>query len=93
MSESASGSGPSPSPSSSPVLGELRLGMVVFDRRYDMPGEIAGFAGPLVHLIRPTGLHWEANRFSLRLATPYEKRQLRALGALHRTRLKGIRGR
>ncbi|RDG39333.1 hypothetical protein DVH02_04510 [Streptomyces corynorhini] len=63
--------------------------MVVFDRQCDLAAEIVGFAGPMVRVVRPTGLHWQTHRVSLRPATPYEERQLAALAALHRTRLKG----
>ncbi|MFD7284492.1 hypothetical protein [Streptomyces sp. NPDC059863] len=80
---------PRPLPVSRPGPGELRVGMAVFDRHYDMPAEITGFAGPMVLLTRPTGLHWRVHPISLRPATPYEERQLLALAALHRTRLRG----
>ncbi|MER8066732.1 hypothetical protein ABTZ59_00205 [Streptomyces sp. NPDC094034] len=83
----------SPAPRSAPrsrsAPGELRVGMTVFDRHYDMPAVITGFAGPMVLLTRPTGLRWHVHRISVRPATPYEERQLLALAALHRTRLKG----
>ncbi|MFD7117357.1 hypothetical protein ACFWAA_09950 [Streptomyces sp. NPDC059922] len=81
---------PRPLPVSRPGPGELRIGMAVFDRHYDMPAEISGFAGPMVLLTRPTGLRWQVRHISLRPATPYEKRQLLALARLHRTRLKGL---
>ncbi|MFD6342482.1 hypothetical protein [Streptomyces sp. NPDC060131] len=80
---------PRPLPVSRPGPGELRIGMAVFDRHYDMPAEISGFAGPMVLLTRPTGLRWQVPHISLRPATPYERRQLLALAQLHRTRLKG----
>lgn len=64
----------------------LRIGMIVFDRRQDMIARIVAFSGPLVHLIRPSGLTWQASGTSLRPGTPYEQRQFAALGKLHRQR-------
>ncbi|MFD5032504.1 hypothetical protein ACFVWX_19480 [Streptomyces sp. NPDC058220] len=64
--------------------------MAVYDRGYEMPAEIYGFVGPLVLLIRPTGLNWKAHRTAVRPATAHERVQLRALAALHRQRLRGM---
>ncbi|MFJ2177158.1 hypothetical protein ACIQVO_25560 [Streptomyces sp. NPDC101062] len=63
---------------------ELRVGMAVFDRRTDMPGVIRSFAGPVVCLVRPSGLTWQATLISVRPATARERAQLRALAKLHR---------
>ncbi|KRV47255.1 hypothetical protein AQ490_07195 [Wenjunlia vitaminophila] len=68
--------GPSPGPG-------LTVGMVVYDRRWEMPATIVGFDGPFVCLTRPTGLTWRARRASLRPATTRERRQLRAIAVLH----------
>ncbi|MFJ2111823.1 hypothetical protein ACIOEX_07895 [Streptomyces sp. NPDC087850] len=64
----------------------LRIGMIVFDKREDMVAEVIAFTGPLVHLIRPSGLHWYTSWVSLRPGTPYERRQIAALAKLHRQR-------
>jgi hypothetical protein len=66
--------------------------MVVFDRHYEMVGTVEGLVGPLVHLRRPTGLTWQSRWASVRPGTDYERRQLRALAALHRLRHKGLSG-
>ncbi|SCG03459.1 MULTISPECIES: hypothetical protein [unclassified Streptomyces] len=60
----------------------LTFGMVVYDRAYEMPGRVTGFAGNLVRLARPTGLTWSARRTSVRPATAWEMRQLTALARL-----------
>ncbi|MDX3850303.1 hypothetical protein [Streptomyces sp. AK02-01A] len=70
--------------------GGLRIGMVVYDSACEMVGTIDEFMGPLVHLSRPTGLTWQSRWVSLRQGTAYERRQLRAIGALHRQRRKGF---
>ena len=70
--------------------GGLRIGMVVYDRTYEMVAVIRGFTGPLVHLARPTGLEWHSRWAFVRPGTAYEQRQLRALAALHRLRHKGL---
>jgi hypothetical protein len=64
--------------------------MVVYDRHFDMVGVVDDFVGPLVNLSRPTGLTWQSRWTSVRQGTEYEKRQLRAIGALHRLRHKGL---
>ncbi|RDG35060.1 hypothetical protein DVH02_27305 [Streptomyces corynorhini] len=60
--------------------------MIVFDRRQDMVAKIIDFSGPLVHLLRPSGLNWRTSWVSLRPGTPYERRQIAALAKLHRQR-------
>lgn len=55
-----------------------------------MVGVVDAFDGPFVRLSRPTGYAWRARRASLRPGTDYERRQVRAIGALHRQRHKGI---
>ncbi|MFJ4921001.1 hypothetical protein [Streptomyces sp. NPDC088725] len=70
----------------------LCVGMVVYDRSYDMVGVVDDFVGPLVHLSRPTGLTWQSRWASVRQGTPYEHRQLQAIAALHRLRHKGLPG-
>ncbi|MFE2035920.1 hypothetical protein ACFXBB_22205 [Streptomyces scopuliridis] len=61
----------------------LTIGMVVYDRVYDMPARVIGFGGHLVHLERPTGLTWASRWTSVRPATDWEQRQLRAIAKLH----------
>ncbi|MFE1963089.1 hypothetical protein [Streptomyces sp. NPDC059479] len=61
----------------------LTFGMAVYDRAYEMPGRVTGFAGDLVRLARPTGLTWAARRSFVRPATAWERRQLVALAKLH----------
>ncbi|WP_236710644.1 hypothetical protein [Streptomyces sp. 150FB] len=68
----------------------LCVGMVVYDKTYEMVGVVDAFVGQLVYLSRPTGLTWQTRWFSVRQGTPYEQRQLRAIGALHRLRRKGL---
>ncbi|KIF77506.1 hypothetical protein QR77_33955 [Streptomyces sp. 150FB] len=70
--------------------GGLCVGMVVYDRSYEMVGVIDNIVGPFVHLSRPTGLTWQSRWVSVRVGTEYEHRQLRAIGALHRLRHKGL---
>lgn len=64
--------------------------MVVYDRTYEMIGVVDDFIGPFVCLKRPTGLAWQSRWVSIRPGTEYEQRQLRALGNLHRRRMKGL---
>ncbi|MFD8870760.1 MULTISPECIES: hypothetical protein [unclassified Streptomyces] len=71
------------------VLPTLAVGMVVYDRRYEMPGTITDFHGPMVCLTRPTGLEWRSHCVSVRPATAYERRQLRAIARLHTQRQRG----
>ncbi|MFJ4920342.1 hypothetical protein [Streptomyces sp. NPDC088725] len=68
----------------------LCIGMVVYDRSYDMVGVVDDFAGPLVNLSRPTGLTWTSRWASVRAGTEYERRQLRAIAELHKLRHKGL---
>lgn len=70
--------------------GGLRIGMVVYDRVHEMVGVIDGFVGPFVNLSRPTGLTWQSRWVSVRRGTPHELRQIKAIGALHRLKLKGF---
>ncbi|MDW6058747.1 hypothetical protein SAZ11_12760 [Streptomyces sp. FXJ1.4098] len=71
------------------TLPRLTVGMVVYDRHYDMPATIADFDGPMVCLTRPTGLKWRSHCVSVRPATQYERRQLRAIAQLHAQRQRG----
>ncbi|KRV49177.1 hypothetical protein AQ490_21475 [Wenjunlia vitaminophila] len=64
--------------------GEVRVGMVVFDRDVEMPGTVRYLDGLMVELVRPTGMVWRVNYRRLRAATAWERRQLRALARLHR---------
>lgn len=68
----------------------LSIGMVVYDAHFDMVGVVDEFVGPLVNLSRHTGLTWQSRWTSVRRGTEYEKRQLRAIGALHKLRHKGL---
>jgi hypothetical protein len=68
----------------------LCVGMVVYDKTYEMVGVVDDFVGHLVCLSRPTGLTWQSRWFSVRQGTPYERRQLRAIAALHKLRQKGL---
>jgi hypothetical protein len=72
------------------VLPSLAVGMVVYDRRYEMPGTIVDFDGSMVCLTRPTGLAWRSHCVSVHPATAYERRQLRAIAQLHAQRQRGI---
>ncbi|WP_405675381.1 hypothetical protein OG292_06510 [Streptomyces sp. NBC_01511] len=75
-----------PKPARESARHGLRIGMIVFDRRQDMVAKTIAFSGPLVHLLRPSGLNWQASRVSLRPGTPYERRQIAALAKLHQQR-------
>ncbi|MFJ8002701.1 hypothetical protein ACIQ7D_37345 [Streptomyces sp. NPDC096310] len=72
---------------------ELRVSMAVFDPKTDMPGVITAFSGNLVRLARPSGRIWYATRISVRPATAWERRQLRALADHHRKQLGRTSGR
>lgn len=74
-------------PASSPGMPELRVGMAVFDPGLEMPGYVDALYGGVVRVIRPSGLTWEARRISVRPATEWEERQLRALAWLLRKQL------
>ncbi|MGW3562778.1 hypothetical protein ACWDSL_02550 [Streptomyces sp. NPDC000941] len=78
-----------PSANWTSTLPRLAVGMVVYDRVYDMPATIADFDGPMVCLTRPTGLAWRSHCASVRPATRYERRQLRAIAQLHAQRQRG----
>ena len=71
------------------ILPSLAVGMVVYDRQYEMPATITDFDGPMVCLTRPTGLTWQSHCASVRPATAYERRQLRAIARLHAQRQRG----
>ncbi|MFE4371228.1 hypothetical protein ACFRMN_23890 [Streptomyces sp. NPDC056835] len=64
----------------------LTIGMVVYDRVYDMPARVIGIGGHLVYLERPTGLTWASRWTSVRPASDWEQRQLRAIAKLHAQR-------
>ncbi|MEV4972785.1 hypothetical protein [Streptomyces scopuliridis] len=64
-------------------MGGLMIGMIVYDRVYDMPARVIGLGGHLVHLERPTGLTWASRWTSVRPATDWEQRQIRAIAELH----------
>ncbi|MFD9484267.1 hypothetical protein [Streptomyces sp. NPDC059991] len=68
---------------------EISKGLVVFDRDYDMPGTVRAVVGLMVEMERPTGLIWRSNYRRLRPASPWERRQLVAVGKLHRVRQRG----
>lgn len=72
------------------ALPSIAVGMVVYDRCFGMPATVTGFDGPLVCLTRPTGLTWRSHCVSVRPATQYERRQLRAIARLHAQRQRGI---
>lgn len=61
----------------------LVVGMVVYDRRVEMPATVVGFDGPFVCLMRPTGLAWRSRIASVRPANTWERRQLRAVATLY----------
>lgn len=69
---------------------ELKVGAVVFDRDYEMPGVVRTVDAPFVEIYRPTGLLWRVHFRRLRPASDWERRQLVAIGKLHQMRLKGI---
>ncbi|WP_338781690.1 hypothetical protein [Streptomyces sp. DG1A-41] len=71
----------------------LEVGMMVYDRGHDLPAVIKGFEGRkgnIVLLERPTGFGWRARRVSVRKATAWERKQLRALAKLYRTSNRGV---
>ncbi|MVO86089.1 hypothetical protein GPA10_15335 [Streptomyces sp. p1417] len=63
--------------------------MVVYDRSYEMPARVTGFDGSRVALVRPAGLTWSVPPGAIRPATAAERRQLRALAALHKVKTRG----
>lgn len=58
--------------------------MAVYDPGTDMPGVVHQLHGSVVRLVRPAGYVWDARAIAVRPATDRERRQLRALAALHR---------
>ncbi|MET8828729.1 hypothetical protein ABZX40_24350 [Streptomyces sp. NPDC004610] len=68
---------------------EIVIGMVVFDRDYDMPGRVRNLDGRWVELQRPTGFIWRVDFARLRRGTAREGRQLVALAKLQRARERG----
>ncbi|MFJ4922047.1 hypothetical protein [Streptomyces sp. NPDC088725] len=69
---------------------EIAIGAVVFDGDAEMPGTVRDIVGDYVDLERPTGRAWRARFRRLRPATDWERRQLAAVGALHRQQQKGL---
>ncbi|MGW2510863.1 hypothetical protein ACWC0A_15785 [Streptomyces scopuliridis] len=61
--------------------------MAVYDSKTELPAVIDAFYGAVVKLIRPAGFTWESRRVSIRPATEYEQRQLKALEKHHRQQL------
>ncbi|WP_434593572.1 hypothetical protein [Streptomyces sp. A5-4] len=68
---------------------EIRVGAVIFDRDYEMPGTVREVDAPFIEMSRPTGLAWRVHFRRLRPATDWEQRQLVAVGRLHKQRQKG----
>ncbi|WP_244329874.1 hypothetical protein [Streptomyces platensis] len=66
------------------------MGTVVFDRDADMVAVVRDVRGLMVGLERPTGLTWDVAYRRLRPGTEHEGRQLQALAALQRARLRGM---
>ncbi|GGS18791.1 hypothetical protein GCM10010252_67830 [Streptomyces aureoverticillatus] len=69
---------------------ELRPGLVVFNRVYQIPAVVRQVDGLFVELARPTGMEWRVAFYRLRRATAWERRQLTAVGRLHRQRQRGL---
>ncbi|GAA5610261.1 hypothetical protein CP981_31565 [Streptomyces platensis] len=69
---------------------EVPVGTVVFDRDADMVAVVRDVRGLMVGLERPTGLTWDVAYRRLRPGTEHEGRQLQALAALQRARLRGM---
>jgi hypothetical protein len=63
---------------------------VVYEGSYEMPARVRGIDGVTIELERPTGLVWRAHYARLRPATEREKRQLAAVGRLHRQQCRGL---
>ncbi|MBD0712584.1 hypothetical protein BU196_00510 [Streptomyces sp. CBMA370] len=68
---------------------EVTVGMVVFDKDFEMPATVDGKDGRFIELVRPTGRRWRASIIRLRPATAWERRQLIAVGRLHAQRQRG----
>ncbi|MGW7004977.1 hypothetical protein ACWGCW_19765 [Streptomyces sp. NPDC054933] len=69
---------------------EIHVGMLVFDRDYDMPGKVRNVDGKFIEIERPTGYVWRQNYLRLRRATEREERQLDAIRRLHAVRQRGL---
>jgi hypothetical protein len=72
------------------TVNEIKVGDIVFDRDYEMPGAVRTVDAPFIEIIRPTNLLWRVHYRRIRPASPWERQQLAAIGRLHRTRLKGL---
>ncbi|MBD0746721.1 hypothetical protein [Streptomyces sp. CBMA152] len=68
---------------------DITLGMVLFDRDYEMPGTVRGIDAFMVEMERPTGLIWRSHFRRLRPASEWERKQLVAVGRLHQVRQRG----
>lgn len=79
---------PAPAPFKS--AGEVALGAVVFDKDRDMPATVRGRNGSFVEVDRPTGLTWRVHFCRIRPASPWEQRQLVAVGRLHAQQRRGL---
>lgn len=73
------------------IQSKISVGSIVYDRHYDMVARIREINGPLILLARPSGLNWSRHRRSIRLATEWEQKQLRALAKLHAQRQRGLK--
>lgn len=69
---------------------QVAIGATVFDRDFDMPGTVRNIRNVRVELERPTGFVWSVHFGRLRPATERERRQLAAIGRLHRTQQRGL---
>lgn len=69
---------------------QVKITSVVYDRDYDMPATVRSVDGQFVELERPTGLVWRRHYHRLRPASDWEKRQLVAVGRLHKQRQRGL---
>lgn len=67
----------------------IEVGSVIFDCDYEMPGTVRDVDAPFIEMVRPTGLAWRVHYRRLRPASAWEKRQLVAVGRLHKQRQKG----
>ncbi|GGO49690.1 hypothetical protein GCM10012286_48220 [Streptomyces lasiicapitis] len=70
----------------SPTEWTPEVGAAVYDRGTGLPWKIKHLDGRRVTLVRPSGFEVVANRLSLRPATPWQKRQLKALANFHKQR-------
>lgn len=60
-----------------------KLGTAVFDKSSHMVGVIQDQRGPMLTLIRPSGLSWQTSIVSVRLLDDRERIQLAALARHH----------